>query len=61
MAATAEQLISSLREHDPASARRFFGLKFSLEDLLARSVDLVTEKALREEFRPIIEADAISI
>jgi hypothetical protein len=24
-------------------------------------VDLVTEKALREEFRPIIEADAISI
>lgn len=45
----------------PASAKRFYGLQFSLEDLLGRSVDLVTEKALREEFRPIIEADAISI
>jgi len=45
----------------PASAKRFYDLQFSLEDLLGRSVDLVTEKALREEFRPIIEADAISI
>ena len=56
-----EQLISRLREHGPACAKRFYGLQFSLEDLLGRSVDLVTEKALREEFRPIIEADAIRI
>ena len=45
----------------PASAKRFDGLQFSLEDLLGRSVDLVTEKALREEFRQIVEADAIRI
>ena len=45
----------------PASAKRFYGLQFSLEDLLGRSVDLVTEKALRKEFRAIVEADAISI
>jgi hypothetical protein len=56
-----EQLISLLREHGPASAKRFYGLQFSLEDLLGRSVDLVTEKALPEEFRRIIEADAIRI
>jgi predicted nucleotidyltransferase len=45
----------------PVSAKRFYGLQFSLEDLLGRSVDLVTEKALREEFRQIVEADAIRI
>ena len=45
----------------PASAKRFYGLQFSLEDLLGRSVDLVTEKALRKEFRAIVEADAIRI
>ena len=56
-----EQLISRLRVHGPASAKRFYGLQFSLEDLLGRSVDLVTEKALRKEFRAIVEADAISI
>ena len=32
----------------PVSAKRFYGLQFSLEDLLGRSVDLVTEKALRK-------------
>ena len=56
-----EQLISLLRVHGPACAKRFYGLQFSFEDLLGRSVDLVTEKALREEFRQIIEADAIRI
>ena len=96
--ATAEQLISQLREHGPAlreqfgvrrlrifgslargtaepgsdvdvlvdfqapaNAKRFYGLQFSLEDILGRSVDLVIEKALREEFRSTVEADAISI
>ena len=44
-----------------ANARRFYGLQFFLEDLLGRSVELVTEKALRQEFRPIVVADAIKI
>lgn len=44
-----------------ASARHFFGLQFFLEDLLGSPVDLVSEKALRQELRPIVEADAITI
>lgn len=31
----------------PATSERYFGVQFYLEDLLGRSVDLVTEKALR--------------
>ena len=45
----------------PATARRFFGVQFYLEDLLHRPVDLVTEKALRERLRPYVERDAIAI
>ncbi|WP_398331859.1 nucleotidyltransferase family protein [Vulcanococcus sp.] len=45
----------------PANARRFYGLQFYLEDLLGRSVDLVSEKALRAELRSSVEADAITI
>ena len=44
-----------------ASARHFFGLQFFLEDLLGSPVDLVSEKALRQELRPMVEADAITI
>ena len=39
----------------------YFGVQFYLEDLLGRSVDLVTERALRPELRPYVERDAISI
>ena len=46
---------------NPASARHFFGLQFFLEDLLGSPVDLVSEKALRQELRPMVEADAITI
>ena len=42
----------------PATAERFFGAQFYLEDLLGRPVDLVTDKALRPELRPYVEADA---
>jgi len=45
----------------PSTARRFYGLQLFLEDLLGRSVDLVTEQALRQELRQSVEADAISI
>ena len=36
-------------------------LKFSLEDMLGHSVDLVTSKAVRQELRPFIEKDAIRV
>ena len=41
----------------PATSSRYFGVQFYLEDLLGRSVDLVTEKALRPELRPFVERD----
>lgn len=45
----------------PATSRRFFGVQFYLEDLLGARVDLVTEKALRPELRPVIEAEAVRV
>jgi uncharacterized protein len=43
----------------PATSRRYFGVRFFLEDLLGLAVDLVTEKALRAELRPFLEKEAI--
>jgi predicted nucleotidyltransferase len=40
---------------------RYMGLKFYLEDLLGRQVDLVTTKGLRHEFRPAVEQEAIFV
>ncbi|MGM0982221.1 MAG: nucleotidyltransferase family protein [Pseudomonadota bacterium] len=45
----------------PATAERYFGLQFYLEDLLGRPVDLVTDKALRPELRPYIEREAMHV
>ena len=45
----------------PATSTRFFGVQFFLEDLLGRRIDLVTDKALRSELRPFIEAQAIHV
>ncbi len=45
----------------PASAGRYFGVQFYLEDLLGCPVDLVTEKALRAELKPFIEREAIQV
>ena len=45
----------------PATSTRYFGVLFYLEDLFGRSVDLVTDKALRAELRPHIERDALSV
>ncbi len=45
----------------PATSRRYFGVQFHLEDALGCSVDLVTEKALRQELRPFIEQEAVSV
>ena len=44
-----------------ATSRRYFGVQFYLEDLVGRPVDLVTEKALRAEFRPFVERDKIVV
>jgi uncharacterized protein len=39
----------------------YMGLKFFLEDLLGRRVDLVTDRALRQELRSRIEREAIHV
>jgi len=45
----------------PATFDNFFDLKFYLEDCLGRSIDLVTDKALRPEMRPRIERECIHV
>lgn len=45
----------------PATAQRYFGVQFYLEDAIGCAVDLVTEKALRPELRPFIEQEAVNI
>ena len=45
----------------PATSERYFGVQFYLKDLLGRSIDLVTEKALRERLRADVERDAIAV
>ena len=44
-----------------ATSKRYFGVQFYLEDLLHRSVDLVTEQALRQRLRPYVEREAIHV
>ncbi len=56
--ATAQSDVDILVGFDgPATSARFFGLQFFLEDLLGRSVDLVTDRALRPELRSYVERD----
>jgi predicted nucleotidyltransferase len=45
----------------PATSERYFGVQFYLEDLLGKSVDLVTERALRPELKSHIERDRINV
>lgn len=45
----------------PATYDRYFGLKFFLEDLLGRKVDLVTEKALRSDLSKAVLREAILV
>ena len=45
----------------PTEPDCYFGAQFYIEDLLGRPVDLITEKALRPELRPYIEAEAIRV
>ena len=45
----------------PATFGRYMDLKFYLEDLLGRDVDLVTDKALRPELRPHVEKELVVV
>ena len=45
----------------PATSKSYFGVQFYLEDLLGRKVDLVTDKALRTEFRPYVERECMYV
>ena len=51
-------LVSFDRPTDPEC---YFGVQFYIEDLLGRPVDLVTDKALRTELRPYVEAEAVRV
>ena len=44
-----------------ATSKQYFGARFYLEDVLQCPVDLVTEKALRQELRPYVERDAVHV
>ena len=45
----------------PATPDRYFGVQFHLEDLLGRTIDLVTTKALRKELRSFVEREATDV
>ena len=45
--------------YGPATSAHYFVVQFYLEDLLSRSADLVTDKAMRSELRPTIESEAV--
>ena len=45
----------------PATFAAYMDLKFYLEDLLGRPVDLVTDNALRKELRPYVEKEMIRV
>ena len=50
-----------VRSRGRATSRSYFGVQFYIEDLLGRRVDLVTDKALRLEFRPYVEREALDV
>ena len=45
----------------PATSRTYFGVQFYIEDLPGRQVDVVTDDALRSEFRPYVERDLTNV
>ncbi|MFN0087567.1 MAG: nucleotidyltransferase family protein [Blastocatellia bacterium] len=54
--------IDVLVEFDgPATFDGYMDLKFFLENILNRPVDLVTQKGLRKEVRPFVEKEAIHV
>lgn len=54
--------IDVLVEFDGRStAKRYFGVQFYLEDLLACPIDLVQKEVIRTELKPYIEKDLIHV
>ena len=45
----------------PTDPECYFGVQFYIEDLLGKPVDLVTDRVLRPELRPYIEAEAVRV
>jgi predicted nucleotidyltransferase len=45
----------------PAGFAQYMDLLFYLEDILGKTVDLVTVRGLREELRPAIEREAVHV
>ena len=43
------------------TSRSYFGTQYRLEEVFGRPVDLVTRRALRQEIRPYVERDLISV
>lgn len=46
---------------ESGTSKKYFGTQFRLEEVFGRPVDLVTVRALREELRPYVERDLISV
>ncbi len=47
--------------HGPATFDGYMDLKFFLEELFGRPVDLVTRRALKERMRPVVEREAVRV
>ena len=45
----------------PATAERYFGVQFYLEDLLGREIELAIENALRPRLRRYVERDVVKV
>ncbi len=45
----------------PLRSKQYFGAWHYLEDLLGRPIDFVTDRELRAELRPHVEAEAIHV
>ena len=45
----------------PPTFDRYMDLKFHLEDLLGRRVDVVTPAALKPHMRPVVQREAVRV
>ena len=53
--------VDILVQFDKSTWANYIGLKFYLEDLLGREVDLVTPKAIKPATKPSIEKDLVYV
>jgi len=53
--------VDVLVQFDKSTWANYIGLKFYLEDLLGREVDLVTPKAIKPATKPSIEKDLLYV